>query len=146
LEALKPEIRAWYRAGMTSHQIAAYLGTCTYGAINWIVRDIARPKGHRPGTILRPETPHADTSRRRARLLMERHLGCELDPSQHVHHVNGDPFDNRLENLTVISASDHGKLHAKRNPIPPWKRPNVRAYMRTYLREYKRRKRAEAQG
>jgi len=28
-----------------------------------------------------------------------------------IHHVNGDPTDNRIENLQVISREDHNSLH-----------------------------------
>lgn len=34
-----------------------------------------------------------------------------LDPSLSVHHVNFDKTDNRIENLQVMSAGDHQKLH-----------------------------------
>jgi hypothetical protein len=46
------------------------------------------------------------------RAIMERHLGYALPSSVHVHHINGDKKDNRLENLQVIAAVDHGLLHA----------------------------------
>jgi hypothetical protein len=29
----------------------------------------------------------------------------------HVHHINGDKTDNRTENLIVLTASEHQKLH-----------------------------------
>jgi hypothetical protein len=31
--------------------------------------------------------------------------------SYHVHHINGDYTDNRIENLIALSAEDHYKLH-----------------------------------
>lgn len=46
------------------------------------------------------------------RLVMEAHLGRPLVVDEQVHHINGDRHDNRLENLAVMSAADHARLHA----------------------------------
>lgn len=45
------------------------------------------------------------------RTLMEQHLGRKLAKDEHVHHINGNKQDNRLENLVVLNASEHHKLH-----------------------------------
>jgi hypothetical protein len=33
---------------------------------------------------------------------MEDHLGRILESNEHVYHINGDPRDNRLQNLVVV--------------------------------------------
>lgn len=41
------------------------------------------------------------------RYLMEQHLGRALEHDEHVHHRNGDPHDNRIENLEIVDALTH---------------------------------------
>lgn len=48
----------------------------------------------------------------RARVVMEKSLGRPLRTDEHVHHINRDKTDDRLENLRLLSASEHAKLHA----------------------------------
>ncbi len=47
----------------------------------------------------------------RYRQVMEAHLGRRLRPDEHVHHINGDPADDRIENLQVLSVAEHTRLH-----------------------------------
>ena len=47
---------------------------------------------------------------REHRYLMEQHLGRKLDRNEQVHHINGDWLDNRIENLQVLTNSEHQKL------------------------------------
>lgn len=46
------------------------------------------------------------------RYIMECHIGRKLRTNEHVHHINHDTHDNRIENLQVIDKREHAKLHA----------------------------------
>lgn len=48
------------------------------------------------------------------RHLMELKLGRKLNSDEVVHHINEDIHDNRIENLELMSFSNHSSLH-KRN-------------------------------
>lgn len=45
------------------------------------------------------------------RLIMEVYLGRFLDPNEAVHHLNGNRQDNRLENLELMDAVQHTRMH-----------------------------------
>lgn len=52
------------------------------------------------------------------RYMMEIHIGRPLLKNEDVHHINGIKTDNRIENLQLISHSEHSKITNKR----PYKR------------------------
>lgn len=45
------------------------------------------------------------------RYIVEQHIGRKLSRYEIVHHKNGDKRDNRIENLEIMSLSEHTKLH-----------------------------------
>lgn len=73
-----------------------------------------------PGYILVwcPEHPNANKGKRNNpgylfehRLVMSNSLKRPLKKSEHVHHINGNKADNRIENLQIMSNSEHRKYH-----------------------------------
>jgi len=45
------------------------------------------------------------------RYLMEQKIGRKLNSNEIVHHINGNNYDNRMENLEVLSRSEHLEKH-----------------------------------
>ncbi len=48
---------------------------------------------------------------KRCWLVMEKKLGRFLKPDEVVHHVNHNKLDDPLENLTIVTRVEHGKIH-----------------------------------
>ena len=55
---------------------------------------------------------HNGKERAEHRVVMEQHIGRPLGSEEVVHHINGDPLDNRIDNLTLISPREHLGIHA----------------------------------
>ena len=48
---------------------------------------------------------------RKHRAVIERFIGRKLKRAEVVHHINGIKTDNRIENLALMSQSEHMKIH-----------------------------------
>ena len=55
--------------------------------------------------------PSGGDYRAEHRMIMEAHIGRHLSRNEHVHHINENKSDNRLENLELLTNSEHQKRH-----------------------------------
>jgi len=67
--------------------------------------------------VYAPNHPHARGSKKlyvaEHRLVMEKKIGRYLLADEIVHHVNEDKLDNRVENLLIMTTSEHDQYHAR---------------------------------
>jgi hypothetical protein len=64
-------------------------------------------------SIWKPSHPFANKNGRimEHRLVMEQKIGRYLQKYECVHHLNGIKIDNRIENLKILTNSEHRTLH-----------------------------------
>lgn len=75
-----------------------------------------------------PTHPRSNSSGyvREHRLVMERHLGRFLEPQEVVHHIDGNPSNNRIENLHLYANNcEHMRAEADRHRLRPFGRVRV---------------------
>jgi len=71
--------------------------------------------GRREG-IFMPDHPHVNCNGYipYSRYLMEQKIGRLLNQKEHIHHINENPLDNRIENLLLMTQSEHIGYHNSR--------------------------------
>ena len=50
------------------------------------------------------------------RWIMEQHIGRKLLPEEHVHHKDGNPLNNDINNLEIIDHKSHMVIHKQKYP------------------------------
>ena len=87
----------------------------------------------------------------RSRVVLEQKLGRKLREKEVAHHINGNPRDDRPENLHGMMNSEHSSYHAKKEnaylrfgvqPLekhPRWKGEEASDHAK-YMRIWRRRK------
>ena len=68
--------------------------------------------------LYNPRHPHAIGTKKlyvaEHRLVMENYISRYLNGKEIVHHKNGNTLDNDINNLELMTASEHSKLHANK--------------------------------
>ncbi len=67
------------------------------------------------------------------RALMQETARCKLGKNEHVHHLNGNKSDNRIENLRVVDWSDHARITSTDAAL---KRRKEKAELTEYRRRF----------
>ena len=81
----------------------------------WRVLSNQNSKGDYLAVVLRYKNIKRHT--RIHRLVYESFIGeIPKGKAYHIHHLNGDKQDNRVENLSFNTAKEHNLIHSKENP------------------------------
>ena len=77
---------------------------------NWTGGEL-RHKGY--VYVYAPDHPRPTITRyvKRARLVMEKYIGRILESEEQIHHLNQIRDDDRIENLEIVSLSEHNSRH-----------------------------------
>ena len=72
-----------------------------------------RPDGYK--ALYYPDYPHANNDGYVMEhvYIMEQHIGRLLEDNECVHHINFDRADNRIDNLRLMTKSEHMSYHSK---------------------------------
>lgn len=128
--SVDPEAVRLMAETMTSRQIADVLGI-TREHVNTIAREHGFKcqnhfhKGyattHNGYRMERRNGNRASGYKLIHRAVMEAHIGRPLGNDEIVHHKNHDKTDNRIENLEIMSRSEHARLHYSETKPSPYK-------------------------
>ncbi len=136
---LKPKtdfIRSLYLGEkLSQRQIVRKLGGHKY-IVEKVCRLIARDKST-AARLRVPEIPICSLSdracRNRARKQMERHLGRKLSRLEVVHHRDKNVHNDCLDNLEIMSASEHTRFHVYKGRDPQQVKREKREYVKRFI-------------
>ena len=88
-----------------------------YGDLNYITPEIIRRTNSRNSQPrlgkLKESSYKKFLGRHEHRVIMEIHIGRKLTAGEIVHHIDGNKHNNRIENLKLMTQSEHLREHFK---------------------------------
>lgn len=83
---------------------------------------ISRKNGRKYKLIHKPDHPNCTKAGyvREHRLVMEEKLGRLIEEDEIVHHLDGNPLNNNVDNLIVMKKVDHDRSNVSLNVHKRW--------------------------
>lgn len=126
--------RMYFEEGLTQGEIAERLGCARRTITKWFGRHglegkLGKPR--KPWVYFTTDLkgyerwqdkcqPSFDDIVRVHRLLAVAEYGFDAVRGMHVHHVNGIPWDNRPDNIELLTPSEHGQHHYEAGDNEGW--------------------------
>ncbi len=112
-QAQKTEIALKYLEGLSSRQVALALNL-SKTSVGRLVKEIGLSRDRTDAVRMAQPGGNATTQRSfhaEARKIVERSIGRKLSTWEHVHHKDRDWSNNSIDNLELMTASEHERFH-----------------------------------
>lgn len=96
--------------GPKIYRVAEILGVSSY-MVHRLERKHSTYVSDYRTPVVRSDGYYGYTSSVNHRRVMEKHIGRPLEKKEIVHHIDGDRLNNDIDNLCLMTASEHTALH-----------------------------------
>lgn len=101
-----------YLQNKSSYEVARIVGCSQHTVMRYVTRaGVNRDIGEGTELAMPKPSKDPDAARDRARRRYQRITGRRLDVDEIVHHKDGNPFNNDMSNLEIMSRVEHTRLH-----------------------------------